>query len=524
MIVNLLFQDQTKKEQETLRSQSFNNKIIFETDIIRDLKLDILLDAMADDDISLRKLCKNILLHPLTALDVIKMRQEILKDAISSPSFFLFLYQQTVECAEQTAIFSNINQPAYTNIIPSMKKIITYSEIINVYIRHLEHIHSFILKYHELFTSNRLIEFCNNFLSQYSKSFLHDLQNTLDQLLSLKANTKIVINGHLGSGLKFSDISLNNIFEPKEEVHLPQAKQLTSFFHNNKNNRTESVIMLDNNRLAGHCEEITNSSLIWVVKILSDFINECKNLFDDLHEMFGFYTGAINLYNKSIKAGIDLTIPTLTQNIGNYEFQDLTDIGLVLKDGTAAVGNSLCIANKKLCIITGSNQGGKTTFLRSLGLAQIMSQSGLFVAAASFKNCIYHGIYTHFPNEEDKELKYGLLEEELNKLNELVINMQPGSLLLMNESFSTTTEYDASILAEQITTAFADSGIITFFVTHLYEYANKLYLLNSSDYSFFRAGRNSDGSRTYLIEEAKPLKSSYAFDLYQQVFYETNRK
>lgn len=79
----------------------------------------------------------------------------------------------------------------------------------------------------------------------------------------------------------------------------------------------------------------------------------------------------------------------------------------------------LSINNRKLCIITGSNQGGKTTFLRSIGLAQLMAQSGLFVAAESFQCCLHTGIFTHFPNEEDQELRYGLLEEELCKLNHI---------------------------------------------------------------------------------------------------------
>lgn len=87
----------------------------------------------------------------------------------------------------------------------------------------------------------------------------------------------------------------------------------------------------------------------------------------------------------------------------------------------------------------------------------------------------------------------------------------------MNESFSSTIEYDASILAEQITTALLQCGITTFFVTHLYEYAHKLYSDNLSDCSFLRAGRNADGSRTYKIEEGEPLKSSFSLDIYHQI-------
>ncbi|QHQ59833.1 hypothetical protein Ana3638_02625 [Anaerocolumna sedimenticola] len=124
---------------------------------------------------------------------------------------------------------------------------------------------------------------------------------------------------------------------------------------------------------------------------------------------------------------------------------------------------------------------------------------------------------THFPDEEDRELKTGLLEQELHRLHDLIPHMKKDSLLLMNETFSTTTEYDASYLAEQITAAFRSCGLLTIFVTHLYQFAHKLYTEAPKDCIFFRANRNSDGSRTFTLETGEPVKSSYALDLYHEI-------
>ena len=64
------------------------------------------------------------------------------------------------------------------------------------------------------------------------------------------------------------------------------------------------------------------------------------------------------------------------------------------------VGNDIEADGKNLIIVTGANQGGKTTFLRSLGLAQLMMQSGMFVPAARIQPNIVDGVFTHFKREK----------------------------------------------------------------------------------------------------------------------------
>jgi DNA mismatch repair ATPase MutS len=526
MRVNLLFNENIKANKFSWQSGSvINNKKLFsETDIIRDLKLDIILDAMSDGDEALKKICKNILLRPLVQIEDIHIRQEVIQDALKIPDFFLSVYGVLNDCINQPDTYKELSHPENSKFITSMKKVIEYSEIADYYSTQLEAIHDLITADISKFRSKRLIDLCSEFISEYTNDFLNEIRQTLKQLLRLKAGTDIIIDGHIGTGLKLTDIKLINIFgENKQFNNSGEQKNLLHTINKKlnviKGKQSTAVIQLDNNILIGQGEEIIEAALIWIVKLLSNYTNECRNHFNMLHEMFGFYTGAIKLYMKLNTAGIKTAFPRLIENDGtNYEFTELTDIGLALKNNKPVVGNTMRINSKKLCIITGANQGGKTTFLRSIGLAQLLAQAGLFVTAEDFSCCIYSGIFTHFPNEEDEELRYGLLERELSKLNELVSHMQPGALLLMNETFSTTIEYDASILAEQIITAFTGCGITTFFVTHLYEYAHKLFIGNIPGCGFYRAGRNPDGSRSYKVDEGEPQKSSYALDLYHQIF------
>lgn len=526
MKVNLLFNDDIKANRFSWQSGSviYNNKLFSEADIIRDLKLDIILDAMSGGDEAMKKICKNILLRPLIKTEDIHMRQEVLLDAINIPEFFLSVYNVLTGCINQHGVYKELSHPESSKFITSMKKVIEYSEIADYYSTQLEAVHGLITAHISQFKSKRLIELCNEFISTYSSDFLNDIRQTLKQLLRLKADTDIVIDGHIGTGLKLTDVKLINIFGESKQFNNPGEQK--NFLHtiNEKLNvfkgkQAAAVIQLDNNMLIGQGEEIIEAALTWIVKLLSNYTDECRNQINMLHEMIGFYAGAIKLYMKLNTAGIKTTFPRLIDNnCMHYELTELTDIGLALKNNMPVIGNTMTLNNKKLCIITGANQGGKTTFLRSIGLAQLLAQAGLFVTAEDFCCSIYSGIFTHFPNEEDEELRYGLLEKELSKLNELVSHMQPGALLLMNETFSTTIEYDASILAEQIITVFTGCGITTFFVTHLYEYAHKLYTNNMPGCCFYRAGRNTDGSRNYRIDEGEPQKSSHALDLYHQIF------
>jgi DNA mismatch repair ATPase MutS len=182
------------------------------------------------------------------------------------------------------------------------------------------------------------------------------------------------------------------------------------------------------------------------------------------------------------------------------------------------VGNDLNGDNKYLMIITGANQGGKSTFLRSIGLAQLMMQCGMFVPAESFNDNICRGLFTHYKREEDAAMESGKFDEELNRMNDIVDNLQPNSMVLFNESFAATNEREGSEIAKQIVCALLEKGIKVFFVTHLYEFARGFYDKKMENIIFLRAERKIDGKRTFKIIEGKPLPTSYGEDLYRKIF------
>jgi DNA mismatch repair ATPase MutS len=130
-----------------------------------------------------------------------------------------------------------------------------------------------------------------------------------------------------------------------------------------------------------------------------------------------------------------------------FTSRGLYDPCLSLRLGNRVVGNDIDANGKHLVMITGANQGGKSTLLRSVGLAQLMMQAGMFAPARSFTADICHGLFTHFKREEDDTMTSGKLDEELARMSDIAEQITPHSQLLCNESFASTNEREGSEIA-----------------------------------------------------------------------------
>jgi DNA mismatch repair ATPase MutS len=196
----------------------------------------------------------------------------------------------------------------------------------------------------------------------------------------------------------------------------------------------------------------------------------------------------------------------------------LYDVCLSLSVAERVVGNDVSADDKALVMITGANRGGKSTFLRSLGLAQLMMQCGMFVAANSLRADVRHGVFTHFKREEDASMRSGKLDEELSRMSSIVDNMTPNSMVLLNESFASTNEREGSEIARQIVRALLETGIKVCYVTHMFDLAHGFYRQEMATALFLRAERLPDGQRTFRLVEGEPLPTSYGEDVYRRIF------
>jgi DNA mismatch repair ATPase MutS len=205
-------------------------------------------------------------------------------------------------------------------------------------------------------------------------------------------------------------------------------------------------------------------------------------------------------------------------------FSGLYDVSLALRYEGRVVGNSVDAHGKDLVVVTGANQGGKSTFLRSIGLAQLMMQCGMFVGAESFASEICPGVFTHYKRQEDTTMESGKFDEEMVRISTIADRLTPNALVLLNESFAATNEREGSEIARQIVDALIERHIKVFFVTHLYEFARIMFIRNAPGAMFLQAERKPDGTRTFEIKPGAPKQTSYGQDLYRQVFDQSMRK
>ena len=199
-------------------------------------------------------------------------------------------------------------------------------------------------------------------------------------------------------------------------------------------------------------------------------------------------------------------------------FTGLYDPSLALATKDRVVGNDCDADGKTMIVVTGANQGGKSTFLRSLGSSQLMMECGMFVPATSFEASLTSGVFTHFKREEDAEMESGKFDEELRRMSELADHLRRNGLVLFNESFAATNDREGSEIAGQIAQALTDSGMKVAFVTHLYEFAHKQWERRREQTAFLRADRRSNGERTFRLVAGEPQPTSHGEDIYRRVF------
>ena len=203
---------------------------------------------------------------------------------------------------------------------------------------------------------------------------------------------------------------------------------------------------------------------------------------------------------------------TPTDVKGFYNFK----LALSLKDPGELVVNDLVFDDDHtIYILTGANRGGKTTATQGVGLLFALAQGGVYVPADSFEFAPVDCIYTHFPADEDKTLDLGRLGEECVRFKEIFSEVTGDSLILMNETFSTTSFEEGYYIACDSVKALLSKNVRTIYNTHMHKLgidAEEFSKNNKSKASSLIV-KSEGGKRSFKLEVAPPEGSSYAADI-----------
>ncbi|SNX54801.1 DNA mismatch repair protein MutS [Thermoanaerobacterium sp. RBIITD] len=473
--------------------------------LIQDLGLNVVFDAMAQGDEFLYDVAYRVILTSLNDIDEILYRQDILRDCLKNPYVVRTIYGIAVETIEN-------EKKNFWSIFSSYPSSILHSsiELMHMYIDMLKKLR------------NVAEENIHNFDSDGFKSLFSMLQKELDDgyietvknhLKELKFDNGVLISAELGKGNKGIHYILRKSKETKQGLIERIFSKKTPAFTFYISDRDESGMKA--------LSELKDRGINLVANALAQSADHINGFFKMLRTELAFYIGCINLYEQLTKIGETICFPVpLSADERKHSFVGLYDISLSLTMKQKVVANDLNADKKDLFVITGANQGGKTTFLRSIGLAQLMMQCGMFVAAEKFSSNICIGLFTHFKREEDEEMNSGKLDEELSRMSDIVDNIKQDSMILFNESFAATNEREGSEISRQIISALLEVRVKIFFVTHLYELSRSLYDKKMDNAIFLRAERKPNGERSFKLVEGEPLKTSYGEDLYKRIFRE----
>jgi DNA mismatch repair ATPase MutS len=358
------------------------------------------------------------------------------------------------------------------------------------------------------FESGGFIKFFGMLQGELTDEYFDEIES---HLAGLKFREGILISAQLGDGNKGVNYTLRKLQEKKlnwlQRLFAGKPPGYTFYISPRDESGTKALSRLNDEGL----NEVANA--------LAQSNDHIFRFFTMLRTELAFYLGSLNLREELKQIGEPVCFPApAPAGERKISFSGLYDICLALSMKHKIVGNDLDANNKNLVIITGANQGGKSTFLRSIGLAQLMMQSGMFVPAESFSANVCSNLFTHFKREEDSTMKSGKFDEELSRMSDITDHITPNSLLLFNESFAATNEREGSEIARQVVAALLEKGLKVFFVTHLFEFAHNFYDDKLENAVFLRAERQEDTRRTFKLIEAEPLPTSYGLDLYKKIF------
>lgn len=255
-------------------------------------------------------------------------------------------------------------------------------------------------------------------------------------------------------------------------------------------------------------------------KIVQSFVLENTDFLLNLMPEIEFLVKATNLLRTLKDKGLTLCKPDIVTGRNVFIAKDLYNPCVALKVEGEIIANDVEFDNDVMIfVLTGPNRGGKSVITCAIGLAQAMLQLGMFVPAASATISIADGIYTHFPTGADDTIDKGRLGEECARLRDIFHDVTKESLVLLDESLSSTGSYEASYIAGEVLAGFSRIGCRCLFSTHLHELAAEIDNINArtapdggTKIDSLVAGIE-DGKRSFKIYRMKPDGKSYARDI-----------
>ena len=473
-------------------------------ELIQDLELTTLLQAMAAGDAFLSEVSRKVLLAGLQEPEAIRYRQQVLTDCLAQPEVIRGMYAVAVEALEDKRRIWGSYGGSYSTPSSNLSGAVSRLE---AYVARLRQLRQIADDHAGKFRSDGMRALFATLHRELDDEYFEEISYHLKQL---RFRAGVLID----AGLDRDNSGINFVLRTPGDARRRWAERLGI---GPRSSRSFTIPPRDDAG-AQILADLTSRGINLVADAAAQSADHIGSYFTMLRAELGFYVGCLNLADQLAAKGAPLCVPEPAPlSPLMFSCTDLRDACLELQSGGAVVGNDVQGDGKSLVIITGANSGGKSTFLRSVGLAQLMMQCGLFVTAGSYRANMTRGIFTHFIREEDAGMTSGRLDDELRRMSVIAGQIGPHCLMLFNESFAGTNEREGSEIGHQVVSALLEAQVKVFFVTHRFDFAERFHRQHADSTLFLRAERQPDGRRNYKLTIKEPLPTSYGEDLYYRL-------
>jgi len=469
-----------------------------------DLDLDAVLEAMSGGDALVRETSRVALLTaPRNAPEAVGFRQAMLRDALRSPATVRRLYGLAGEAdARRRKQWLGVFSRSPTGMLAEA------AALMHMYLDMLARLRSIVTDAPAELTSAAWRGLAESVRVELDDGFFEAARRTLGEV---RRGGGVHLSAGLGEGNAGRDYALRRA-SSRRPGWLAWALR--------RGPATFRLAPLDDDG-ARVLADMRNAAAAPPAALLAHAAEGVREIFGGLRTELAFYLGCLNLHERLMARAVPMTFPTVHEaGSRTLRFRGLVDAGLALRSPGRVVGNDLDLDGKRLIVISGANQGGKTVFLRSLGLAQVLAQAGLFVTAEAYEGAACNGLHTHFSREEDAGLVSGKLDEELARLSGIVDALEANGTLLLNESFAATNEGEGSEVARQVVSALVQRGVRVAFVTHLVAFAEQAHRAGGPATASLCPELLPGGTRTFRMVPARPGGSGHVEGLYRDILAE----
>jgi len=469
-------------------------------DLVADLELERLFAAMAAGDDEILEVARRVMPAGLVSADEIRYRQAILRDLLATPAIARELYRIAGEAVAA-------ERRAWGGGLRNAELVLRRSVgVLDGFLGSLREVWAVAERHADDVTAPGLVAFFERVRTELDDAYLAQAAAHVRRL----RERRLVVTARLGVGNRGFDYVLRRPADGRsrlrERVGLAASRGMAV-----------DVTLHDQNAMNA-LAELRSAAIVPAAAAVHEAVGHILGFFRLLRAEVAFYLGCANLRAALVGTDVAVTFPE-PAGFGERVLtaRGIVDPCLALAVAGPVVGNDIDADGFGLVVVTGANGGGKSTLLRAVGLAQVMLQAGMFVSATELRAGLRSNVLSHFGREEESKPDGGRLDAELRRLSALVDGATPASLILLNESMSTTNERDGAGIAHEVVTGLADAGATVWFVTHLYELARRLHAEAAPGVLFLRAERGSGADRPFRVVEAPPLPTSFGMDRYRRL-------